>query len=82
MFFKGREMDEFKQEMDRFIQRLLVVLHSSLMPAKEGMFNGACKTVYGHCNFGVVCAAPDEIAARHFIRSNFIQKTYNPLEFH
>lgn len=75
------KLAEYEKLLARKVAELVDVVKSNVIPVREGLLNGACHTVYGHCKFFDACAAPDNIAAEHVLRRNFIQKTYDPLTF-
>ncbi len=80
-FFSEKDLLAFKALIDNIaIPRIVAMLKSP--PLKEGILNGFCTSqVYGRCGFFGACSSPDDIAAEHILRNEFIQKDYNPLKF-
>lgn len=46
---------------------------------RDGMVSGACCELKYPCEYLNVCAAPDDIARQHLLRSSFTQREYLPL---
>jgi len=79
--FTDDKMEEFKTLLNKQIKRLVTHVSAGVKPYREGMFNGACQTVYGKCKFFHVCNALDEVHAQHLLNNNFVQKPYDPLNY-
>jgi len=84
-FDKG-QLDEFKKLVDKKVQELVTIAENWLdnpaaIPPRDGMINGACQTVYGHCKYFLPCSQPDDISCGHMLNRFFIQQEYNPLKF-
>lgn len=80
-FFPEQQIVEFEQLLQQRIIRLVEDVKKNIVPIREGMINGACQTVYGHCKFFGACKQPDDIATNHMLSRYFIQRPYNPLTF-
>jgi len=77
--FADDKMQEFRTMLHNTIMRLVQHVHAGTKPMREGMFNGACQTVYGLCKFFSVCNAKDETLARYMLKIYFKQTAYDPL---
>jgi hypothetical protein len=82
MFFKAEFMQRFEKMLRQKIQALIDYLEADTLPEKEGLLTASCYgTKFGPCAFANACGAPDSIAEGHILRSQFIQKTYDPRNF-
>jgi len=77
--FSDDKMQEFRTMLREQVMRLVNFAKLNTRPAREGMLNGACQTVYGACKFFHACNALDEVHAGHILNNNFIKKPYDPL---
>lgn len=78
-FFTERQLTEFRAMLlDLVVPKILRVVSTTPL-MKEGIVNGTCHNVFGACKYASACNAPDEIAAGHILRNNFLQKQYDPL---
>lgn len=78
--FTEDKFKEFKQMLYRTVLQLRQHVESKTIPIREGMFNGACQTVYGPCKFFSVCNAKDELIRKDILSRYFKQTEYNPLD--
>ncbi len=79
--FNERQMLEFEKLVAERIQNLVKYVKADILPAREGMINGACQTVYGQCKYFGPCTQSDEVGEYHMLNRYFIQQEYNPLQF-
>lgn len=79
--FKQAQLDEFELLVQSRILELVKWVKANVLPAREGMLNGACQTVYGPCKYFGACIQSDETATNHMLGRYFIQQEYNPLKF-
>ena len=83
--FSADQMGEFELLVNKKVLALVDALRASIasgeIPIREGMINGACQTVYGHCKYFNVCKQLNMIHGQHMLNRYFIQRTYNPLAF-
>lgn len=75
------KLTEYEELLHKTIRELVALIKSPSNLRRDGLLNGACHTIYGHCKFFNACAAPDDIARDHVLRRNFITKPYDPLSF-
>jgi hypothetical protein len=79
--FNKTQMDEFEHLVYKKIMELVAIVKQEKLPVRDGMLNGACQTVYGHCKFFGACKQSDDVSAQHMLNRYFIQRKYDPLTF-
>jgi hypothetical protein len=77
--FNRTQMDEFEHLVYKKVMELVAIVKENKLPVREGMLNGACQTVYGHCKFFGACKQPDDVSAQHMLTRFFKQEPYDPL---
>lgn len=77
--FSEDKMHEFRSMLNRTVRNLVACVKDKRPPLREGMFNGACQTIYGPCKFFNVCNAPDEAQRNYILKNQFAKKPYDPL---
>ena len=72
---------EYEKLLAKKVAELVAVVKDPSLLSRDGLLNGSCHTIYGHCKFFDACSAPDSIARDHVLRKNFVKKPYDPLNF-
>ena len=70
---------EYEKLLAKKVAELVAVVKDPSLLSRDGLLNGSCHTIYGHCKFFDACSAPDSIARDHVLRKNFVKKPYDPL---
>lgn len=83
--FKDWEMEEYeillKQKVEQVRSLYYNFVKQGIVPLREGVINGCCKTEWGECKFASICAEPDAVIRKHIIAKNYTTRTYDPLTF-
>ncbi len=77
---KREELEKFEHLLWAKCAELVHLASHPLAADPLGMVEGTCHHIVP-CDFFDVCVAVDEIASRHVLKNNFIQKPYDPLTF-
>jgi hypothetical protein len=82
--FEDAKLNEFEQLLHREVMKLVADVKKfradpTYQPMRQGMINGACETVYGHCKYHAACAAKQAEWSEAVLKNNFVQRFYNPL---
>jgi hypothetical protein len=83
--FSQQQMNDFERLIEAKVSQLiqdikLWRIDPTYRPLREGMINGACETVYGHCKYHFACAAKDDAWRDAVLNNNFVTRAYNPLQ--
>lgn len=79
-FYSTQRMREFKTILDRFIARIIDAVE---MPLPEGILTQTCMGRFdsGKCEYFKACAACDDVSRDAILRTMFVSKPYNPMNF-
>lgn len=81
MFMKADKMAEFELMLEGDVQTLIALSKANTLPPPHGIMTDSCSK-WGGCPFSAACASPDMISFKHILKNNFIQRPYDPLNFH